>query len=241
MISRQQAKDALVAIPAPITTLFAICVILMNLFANKSIDNLPSFVALDTGFTLSWVGSLICDIVVKRFGPKATITLSVYAFLCNMFAAVFCFIISIIPGTWSASFDFLPAATSNAALDETFRGTWFVLMGSSIAFLTSSVVDAVINWQIKKHMKDDSLKSYSIRALGSTFISQFIDNFVFAIIVSYNFFGWSLVQCITCSFIGMLFEFGCECLFNPLGYKIAKKWDSIGLGQKYLDKYADNL
>lgn len=241
MISRQQAKDALVAIPAPITTLFAICVILMNLFANKSIDNLPWFLALDTGITLSWVGSLICDIVVKRFGPKATISLSVYAFICNLFAAIFCFVISVIPGTWSAAFDFEPANIVNLALNETFRGTWFVLLGSSISFLTSSIVDALLNWQIRKRFSDDSLKSYSIRALGSTFVSQFVDNFVFAIIVSYNFFGWSLLQCVTCSFIGMLVEFGCECIFNPLGYRVSQKWDKIGLGQDYLNKYQDNL
>lgn len=241
MIKWKQAKDALLAIPAPITTLFAICVVLMNLFANKSINNLPSFIALDTGFTLSWVGSLICDIVIKRFGPKATISLSIYAFLCNLFAAFFCFIIAMIPGSWGASFDFSPADIVNLSLDETFRGTWFVLLGSSIAFLSSSIVDALINWQIKKITKHDNFSAYSFRALGSTFISQFIDNLIFTFIVSYNFFGWSIIQCITCSFIGMLFEFGCEVLFNPVGYKISKRWDRLGIGNDYLEKYSDNL
>lgn len=241
MISKQQAKDALLAIPAPITTLFAVCVVLMNLFANKSINNLPSFVALDTGFTLSWVGSLICDIVIKRFGPKATITLSIYAFFCNLFAAFFCFVIAVIPGSWGASFNMEPGAIANLALDETFRGTWYVLLGSSIAFLTSSVVDAVINWKIKSLVKTDGFFAYSLRALGSTFFSQFIDNLVFAFIVSYNFFGWSPLQCVTCAFVGMLFEFGCEVLFNPLGYKIAKRWDRLGIGSDYLIKYENNL
>ena len=70
-----QAKDALRAIPGPITAIFIVSVVSMNLLANKSIFNLP-WLASTAGIFVSWISFLCMDAVCKRFGAKASIFLN---------------------------------------------------------------------------------------------------------------------------------------------------------------------
>ena len=71
-------KLLLRSIPASTATCFIVSVILMNLLANKELISLP-WLALDCGFTLSWVSFLCMDMICKRFGPKASVKVSVLA------------------------------------------------------------------------------------------------------------------------------------------------------------------
>ena len=57
----------------------------------------------------------------------------------------------------------------------------------------------------------------------STFIGQFVDNLLFALIVSKVFFGWTLLQCFTCAVTGAVAELVFEIVFSPLGYRISKR------------------
>lgn len=68
------------SIPAPTVTCFVLSVVLMNLLANKELVSLP-WLALDCGFTLSWVSFLCQDMICKRFGPKASVKVSILALL----------------------------------------------------------------------------------------------------------------------------------------------------------------
>ena len=61
-------KVLLRSIPAPTVSTFILSVVLMNLLANKELVSLP-WLALDCGFTLSWVSFLCMDMICKRFGP----------------------------------------------------------------------------------------------------------------------------------------------------------------------------
>ncbi len=65
-------KVLLRSIPSATVTCFVVSVILMNLLANKELISLP-WLALDCGFTLSWVSFLCMDMICKRFGPKASV------------------------------------------------------------------------------------------------------------------------------------------------------------------------
>ena len=56
-------------VPSLVTSLFVVSVIMMNLLANKELVSLP-WLALDCGFTLSWVSFLCMDMICKRFGSK---------------------------------------------------------------------------------------------------------------------------------------------------------------------------
>ncbi len=229
-----ETKTLLQGMPSVTMALFVISVIGMNLLANKSIDTHVSWLALDAGMLLSWLSFLTMDITVKRFGPKASIKLSFVAAFLNLFLALILFAASEIPGSWGESFVEEGGELINTALNNTFAGTWYVVLGSTVAFLSSSIVNNLLNWALGKALKHSNFGTFAIRSYVSTLVGQFVDNFLFALIVSLNFFGWNIVQCVTCSLTGMLFELLCEVIFSPIGYKISKDWERDGIGEKYL-------
>ena len=64
----------------------------------------------------------------------------------------------------------------------------------------------------------------------STGIGQFIDNLVFAIVVSHTFFGWTWVQVLMCSLTGAAAELLCEVFLSPVGYKVVRGWGARECG-----------
>lgn len=228
------------SIPTLLTVGFVMSVFAMNLLANKSISIPVSWLALDCGIIVSWFSFLAMDMITKHFGPKASTELSWLAVLFNLVFCLIFFIASKIPGVWGESFvdaDASVVATVNGALDGTFGGTWYVLLGSTVAFCASAVINNLSNWGIGKlfKRKPDSAVAYLLRSYVSTGIGQFIDNLIFALIVSHFFFGWSILQCVTCAITGMLVELLCEVVFSVFGYKITKRWKEKGVGNEYLD------
>ena len=223
-------------VPSTLVVLTAIAVIGMNLLANKSI-NLPfDWLALDCGFMFSWFVFLTMDIVTRRFGVKAANMLSIFALLINLLFAMVLLCASFIPGIWSQSFVDGSENVINVALDNTFRGEWFVLLGSSIAFVTSAVINNILHASFEKLLKNKKRAvAFTVSSYISTFIAQFIDNLLFALIVSLNFFGWSMLQCGTCAITGAVVELLFEVLFSPIGYKIVKNLEDNNVGQEYID------
>ena len=65
--------------------------------------------------------------------------------------------------------------------------------------------------------------AFALRSYVSTFIGQFADNLIFALIVSKLFFGWTLLQCFTCALTGAAAELLFEVVFSPLGYRISRR------------------
>lgn len=63
------------------------------------------------------------------------------------------FIASIIPGMWGESFVEGSEDIINGALDHTFGGTWYVLLGSTTAFLVSAIVNNFLNFALGKFVK----------------------------------------------------------------------------------------
>lgn len=223
------------SIPGLAMAIFITSIVLMNLLANKSIDTNTSFLAVDCGIIFSWVVFLVMDMVVKRFGLRAGNMLTVMGLIVNLFMALMLIIASFIKGTWSMSF-LGDGKIINEALDLTFRNTWYVLLGSSIAFLVSGIINNLLNHLLGKIVdKKNNFAGFIARGYISTFIGQFIDNLLFALIVSINFFGWNFVQCITCSLIGAGLELLFEIIFSPLGYKVMKNWEKNEVGIKYLN------
>lgn len=232
-----EIKILLRSVPSPILTLFAVSVISMNLLANKSV-NLPfDWLALDCGIIVSWVSFLSMDIITKHFGPKAATRISIVAALFNLMVCLVFFIAGSIPGMWGESYIDGSETIINSALDNTFSGTWYVLLGSTIAFIVSAVVNNFLNYLVGRLMrkKSDAFFVYALRTYISTAVGQFIDNLVFALIVSHIFFGWSILQCITCSVTGMIVELICEVIFSPIGFSICKKWKKENVGKEYFE------
>ena len=224
-------------IPSIVVVLFILSVFSMNLLANKSIDIPVDWLALDCGIIVSWFAFFTMDILTKHFGPKAATQITVLAIAVNLFFCLLLFLGSLIPGTWGESYVEGSEEVINGALNSTFGGTWYVVLGSTAAFLASAIVNNLTNFGIGKLFKrnPDGLGAYVMRSYVSTAIGQFVDNFVFALTVSLFFFGWSIVQCVTCAVTGMLVELLCEGIFFYPGFAITKRWKKNCVGEEYFN------
>lgn len=215
-------------IPSWVLTMFVLSITAMNLFANKSINLPVTWLALDCGIIFSWMAFLSMDIVVKQFGAKASIRLTIISTLISVLIAVMFFICGSIPGTWGESYNGDMPMINNA-LNNTVKGNWYIVFGSTVAFIVASIVNSIVNEAVGKACKKDNFKSFALRTYVSTTFGQFVDNLVFALIVSQVLFGWTLVPCITCAMTGALCELLFEIVFSPVGWKICNKWKSDGV------------
>ena len=211
-------------VPPIILTLLVLSVVAMNLLANKSINTGTEWLALDCGILLSWLTFLCMDVLTHCYGPRVATAMSMVALVVNLFMALVFFVASRIPGVWGESFVEGSEVVINQALDNTIGGTWFIILGSSIAFVVSAVLNNFMNYGIGMRLKDNSgFGAFALRSYVSTFLAQFTDNLVFALIVSRTFFGWTLVQCFTCALTGAVLELLFEVFFSPVGYRIARR------------------
>ncbi len=228
-------KTLLHSVPMLISVIFIITVFAMNLLANKNINIGVDWLAIDCGMLISWFAFLAMDVLTKYFGAKASTQISLLASIINLAFCLIFFLISLIPGVWSESYVIGSENAINTALNNTIGGTWFVVIGSMCAFITSAIVYSLTNVGISKLIKrnKDSFRAYIVCSYISTAIGQFVDNLVFSLIVSLAFFDWSILQCVTCALTGMLIELAFSMLFSPLGYRIVKKWKENGVGEKY--------
>ena len=219
----EELRDLLANIPPLIAALFILSIVGMNLLANKSIDTGVEWLALDCGILLSWLTFLSMDVLTHCYGPRAATGMSFVALGINLMMALVFFLASRIPGVWAESFVDGSEALINTALNNTFGGTWFIILGSSVAFAASAVVNNFLNYAIGLRLRrNGGFGAFALRAYVSTFIAQFTDNLVFALLVSKLFFGWTMVQCLTCALTGAVLELLFEVFFSPLGYRIAK-------------------
>ena len=230
---REQTAILLRSIPATVMTLFVVSVICMNLLANKTLLQLD-WIALDGGILISWLSFMCMDIVTKHFGPGASNRISLLAAGINLLTCLIFFVASVIPSN----------ANDYSGFDEIFGGTWFILFGSTVAFLASAVLNNMLNFTIGRAFRKhpDGKLAYAMRTYVSTFVGQFFDNFIFSVIVFvglaplfWDGFHWTVLQCATCALTGALAELLMEILFSPIGYRIVTKWKRHAVGREYLD------
>lgn len=228
------------SIPSLVLTLYVLSVICMNLLANKSINTYKlSWIALDCGTLVSWVAFMMMDIIVVRFGARAGTNVAIITSIINLAVSVLFFVAAKIPGVWSASFDY--SGDIDYALDATFGGTWYILLGSTVAFILGSIVNNCLNSAFGKCFKNtDTFGKFAVRSYVSTIIGQFTDNFVFSAIVSHTFFGWTWVQCVTGSIVLAVIELVLEIALSPICYKVYNKWEKDNVGYEYLKYIQEN-
>ena len=221
------------SIPATTVSLFVVSVICMNLLANKTLLQ-TTYIALDGGILISWLSFMCMDIITKYFGPKASNKIAVLASAINLLTCAIFYIASIIPSN----------AADYTALDGILGGTWFILLGSTIAFLLSAVINNFLNWTIGKAFSKnpDSKLAYAAQSYISTFVGQFLDNLMFSLIVFVGFapifwngFHWTVWQCTACALTGAVAELIMEIFFSPFGYRIVMNWKQHDVGHEYLD------
>ena len=154
--------------------------------------------------------------------------------MINLLTCLIFFVASAIPSN----------AGDYTAFNGIFGGTWFILLGSTVAFLASAIINNSINWLIGRGFlkNPDSRIAYAARTYISTFIGQFLDNLIFSVIVFMYFapiywdgFSWTLIQCAACALTGAIAELVMEILFSPIGYRITRRWQTEEVGKEYLD------
>ena len=229
---REETKILFRSIPSIVVSLFVVSVICMNLLANKTLVQ-NEWLALDGGVLISWLTFMCTDIITKYFGPKASNKVALLASGINLLTCLIFYVVSIIPSS----------ARDYGELNRVLGGSWFILLGSTIAFLVSVVINNFLNWSIGRAFRKnpDGKLAYATQVYVSTFIGQFLDNFIFSVIVFVMFapiywdgFHWTMLQCLTCALTGAVAELILEIIFSPVGYKIVKKWKSAGVGLEYL-------
>ena len=230
---QEEMRILLRCVPATVVTLFVVSVICMNLLANKTLLQLP-WIALDGGILISWLSFMCMDIITKHFGPRASNRVSVLASAINLLTCLIFYVASSIPSN----------AADYSAFDSVLGGTWFILLGSTLAFLISAVINNTLNWMIGRAFRKnpDGKLAYAVQTYVSTFIGQFLDNLIFSLIVFVFFapifwdgFHWTVLQCTTCALTGALVELVLEIVFSPIGYRITKRWREQAVGREYLD------
>lgn len=220
-------------VPPTVMMFLAISTCLMNLLAQKELVNV-SWLALDCGFLISWISFLCMDMLTKRFGAKAAIELSLTCVAITLLISIILYVCSKLGNNWSAYYTYSNDVV-NSALNDTFGGTWYVIAGSMLAFAIASAVNAIINQGIGMHIKSNSFAAFAARSYVSTMVGQFVDNFVFATVVSKVFFGWTWKQVVFCSIAGAIAELLSEVVFSPIGYRVCNRWTKLKIGQEYLD------
>ena len=114
----------------------------------------------------------------------------------------------------------------------------------------SGLAEAAAGAALRVDLKDDRARSsaallsrppdtsFAFRSYVSTGVVQFVDNLVFAIVVSHTFFGWTWVQVLMCSLTGAVAELLCEVFLSPVGYKVVRGWERENVGSEYLERHA---
>lgn len=235
-------------IPSLTISIFILSVVCANLMANKELLSVK-YLALDCGFVFSWIMFLCMDVICKRWGAKASVKVSVLALLVNLSVCGIFKLLSMTPGKWGEFYGYEDAVLSgavNTSLNATFGGAWYVVLGSGLAFMVSSIVNALLNvssakfFSRKSKGKGKGFGEFAFRSYISTMIAQLVDNLIFATVVSKIFFGWTWTQVIVCSLVGAVCELLAEVLFSGLGYKIVCRWEAENVGQEYFKYKAVN-
>ena len=227
----KETKILLRNTPALPFVFFVISITTMNLLAAKALVN-ESWIALDCGILVSWLSFLSMDMLVRRYGPKASIKLSILASLINIVVMAVFTVAALVPGDWALN-------------DYSQRENWWIIGASTAAFVVSGIVNSILNWLIRKAFKKNpnGKLAYMASAYGSTMVGQFVDNLVFALVFTFpasmiGLWGMSpmtVPAMFMMAAVGAVVELICEIIFSPIGYKVCQKWEKQGVGKEYLD------
>lgn len=233
----QETKLLFHSIPSYVVAFFVVSVIAMNILANKTIVY-EEWIALDGGILISWLSFLCMDVVTKHFGPRAANKMTIFAVVVNLLVCLIFFIVSIIP-----------TKDDYSVFNTIIGGTWFILLSSTIAFISSGILNNFLNYLINKQFKrnPDGKAAFTVSCYVSTFIGQFVDNLIFSVLtfmvfapIFWDGFSWTFIQALMCALTGAVLELLMEVVFSPFGYMISKRWKRDGVGEEYFRLMEEN-
>lgn len=113
---------------------------------------------------------LTTDMLNELYGPRFTKQVVWMGFGANMVLLSMSLLAKVMPVS--------PFGATQADFDAMFSITWRVAIGSSVAYLVSSLLDVWLFAWIRKRTGE---RAFWLRKNGSTFISQFVDTGLFVL------------------------------------------------------------
>ena len=218
-------------VPSWLISLSAVTTILMNILANKTLFSDANLFSIDCGIIVSWVMFLIMDVATQKYGGKASFAITIFDILVSLVMSGLMFVVSIIPETSVSGW--FQAEEVSVVLNNLIGNNYLIVVTSLFAFLCASVVDIALNITLAKLLnnvrifKDENGKRtikglfiYIMRAYGSTFLSQFVDNLVFMVIAYPLLFNMScsISSILMGAFLVSVAELIIEFIFAPIGF-----------------------
>ncbi|MGM9812495.1 MAG: queuosine precursor transporter [Muribaculaceae bacterium] len=146
--------------------MFAVFLILANLMEVKVVK--IGILTATAGLSVFPISYIINDCIVEVYGFAKARFVIWMGFLLNMIFVVFLQVCVAMPGD--------PSWTAQAAVEQVFGNTPRILLGSFVAFIVGSMVNA----QVMSRMKvRDGGKRFSLRAIMSTVFGETADSLIF--------------------------------------------------------------
>lgn len=151
---------------------YCVGVLFQNILACKNIDFFAFSVT--AGILVSPLVFICQDISSEVYGYKRTRNLILLGYLCNFLFVILASISIALP---------YPSFYANQeAFAAIFGTTPRIVFASFIAYLVGSLVNSKVMCNLKKYAE----KNLFIRAISSTVVGQFFDNFLFSFIAFYG-------------------------------------------------------
>lgn len=146
--------------------MFAVFLILANLMEVKVVK--IGILTATAGLSVFPISYIINDCIVEVYGFAKARFVIWMGFLLNLIFVVFLQVCVAMPGD--------PSWTAQAAVEQVFGNTPRILLGSFVAFIVGSMVNA----QVMSRMKvRDGGKRFSLRAIMSTVFGESADSLIF--------------------------------------------------------------
>lgn len=152
---------------------------------------------------------LTTDIVNELFGPAVTRAVVYMGLVANVVLMLMSLLCAVVPAS--------EYGATQAQFEAMFSITWRVAIGSSVAYLVSSLLDV---WLFHRIRSITGERAFWLRKNGSTFVSQFVDTGVFIVIA---FVGVVPVSGLIAMWVGQyLVKVSAAPLGTPLSYLVLK-------------------
>lgn len=184
--------------------------VVQNLFEMKTLGT-EAFAFGGGGGLLSWATFMIIDISTELFGKKDTIKLYTFAGILNLFLVIVAQVIIALPGVYPEQ---------NEAFRLIFSNGVRTALSSFAAFWIGNYINMTVMLKMKEQAgENDSKLLLFVRAVLSTIVGQFVDNFTFATLafapIGISAFEMTWKHIFTSSCFGTFMETVNESIFVP--------------------------
>lgn len=193
-------------------SIYCVFTVVQNMFEMKTIGT-ATFALMGGGTVVSWIPFMMGDITSEIYGKKISVECFTLAGVINLVVVILAQFVIFLPGTYP---------DQNAAFTQIFSNGIRSVVASFIAAWIGNFINATIMVKMrdtaKKSGKDNGFLFFA-RAVLSTIVGQFFDNFIFLTLafapIGLSVFEMSWINIISVTFTGTLLESAIESCLVP--------------------------